>query len=149
MNTISNPRRPGRGSSKETCEGCSLIDDCSSSFVSSQPAVRADGKIIGQIEGDCLYKVVSGSRHMLRNPRSWAIDRFTLQDAEMKGVKRIEILEKETGIVYHSPISEFWNAGIEKNLGFGLQLALPMKYWTTSNLDQPELPLGEEINGNS
>lgn len=83
----------------------------------------------GEVSGDTYSKTVKGSRHMLRSPRSWAIDSADLAEAERQGATRVEIFDAETGLVYTATIATIRARGLAVNRGFGKQTALPLQHW--------------------
>ncbi len=113
-----------------------------------KPIRRADGKVIGNIIGDTLVKKVSGSKHMLRNPKGWAVDKSSVLQAKQSGATKIEIRDRETGILYRSSMECFIRYGIDFDRGFGSQIALPLERWTVINpTNTPDRQLGFFDNG--
>lgn len=94
-----------------------------------QPVFRGDGKPVGYIKGNTLYKTVRGEIHMLHSPRGWAWDVNILEEAERRDVTRVEIYDRENGKTYITTIQDFWDYGVGLNRGFGEQICLPIKYW--------------------
>ncbi len=106
-------------------------------YTSKTPVYRGDGKPIGYIEGDTLFKSVSSEKHMLKKPRGWAWDTDILDQAEKQGAVRIEIHEKLSRKTYHARIQDYWDNGIGFNRGFGDQIVLPLQYWDIRNPGEP------------
>lgn len=68
--------------------------------------------------------------------------------AKQSGATRIEIRDRETGIIYRSTIENFIRYGINLDRGFGSQIALPIERWTAINpSDAPVRQLGFFDNG--
>ena len=99
------------------------------------------GKPVARQIGNTLFKRVRGSVHQLRQPPSWAIDEKILQEAISNGVNMVEIFDVETRKIYRVSIDYFTKSGIRLNRGFGLQVALPLNYWTVSRQDIRQLKL--------
>lgn len=95
-----------------------------------KPVYRSDGRVIGNLVGDTLIKSVFGSRHMLRTPKSWAVDTVSVMQAKEAGAKNIEIRDRETGSIYRSSFENFLRYGIHLDRGFGKQIALPLEKWS-------------------
>jgi hypothetical protein len=84
---------------------------------------------IGEIDGEKLKIYASSERHMLQQPRGWSVQTSILQQAKSANVKSVEIIDKELGVVFTSPLDCFWSDGIFVDRGFGEQLCLPINYW--------------------
>jgi hypothetical protein len=112
--------------------------------VASQPVYGANGRVIGQVDGDTFQKNVRGSVHMLRKPRGWAVDTATLADLRGQGVLHIKVTDTESGTCYTAPLTKFDRYGVEFNRGFGPQVALPLGYWSVDGklprMGQPKQP---------
>ena len=67
---------------------------------------------------------------MLRAPRGWALDAAVLDQLRALRVTTIVVTDAETGTVYSAPLNEFSTHGVAFERGFGLQLALPLDYWS-------------------
>jgi len=94
-----------------------------------QPVFRADGKAVGYISGDTLYKAAIAGSHMMRKPPGWAWDTCIIDQAVRQGVTLVKIYDGETRITYLARIQEFYDYGIYLNRGYGEQICLPLKYW--------------------
>ena len=99
------------------------------------------GKVIGKLINKTLQKIVKGSKHMLRKPKSWAWDKSVLDEAEKSGGRIVEITDSETNTKFISSFADFRKFGIPINRGFGEQIALPMAYWSVDDHDNPQLKL--------
>lgn len=82
-----------------------------------------------QIVGPVLrWPGARGSVHRLRAPAGWAIQKDVLQ-FHVRDVRRVEIVDVETGATYTAGLSDFIRAGVEIERGYGAQLALPLASW--------------------
>jgi hypothetical protein len=94
-----------------------------------QPVYRSDGKVVGYTERKTLYKTVRGEKHMLQRPRGWAWDTEIIEEADRRGVSRVEIYDCVNQKTYIASIKDFWVYGVCINRGFGNQICLPIKWW--------------------
>jgi hypothetical protein len=77
-------------------------------------------QVLDNLQGEkYTFKTIIGSKHMLRVPPAFAYDQFVLEQAERYGVSYHVIKD-----------SDFEVHGIQLNRGFGVQVALPLTYWT-------------------
>lgn len=88
------------------------------------------GHVVGTLRGDTFYKSVYGSRHMLRKPQAWALDKQALEDAKRAGAVYVQIVDNETGVIYRAAVSHVLENGFDLNRGYGSQIALPLAGWT-------------------
>jgi hypothetical protein len=98
-----------------------------------RPVKNVFGRRVGEIDGDTLKIYASTERHMLRQPRGWAIQKTILEQAKKAKVKSVEILDQDAGIVYVAPLMSFWSVGIFVDRGFGEQWCLPVDQWKRIN----------------
>lgn len=89
----------------------------------------ATGKVVAVLDGDVLRKTVAASLHFLRKPPSIAFDCSILDAARQAGVRRIEVLDRETDRTYTASLGDFERWGVSVNRGFGAQRALPLERW--------------------
>lgn len=106
-----------------------------------EPAYSESGKVIGSYveRGDghkWLVKNVSGKRHFLRRPPAIAYDKWTINDAQKKGVALLEVQDSDTGKKYICHITQFIAGCFTIDRGFGVQLALPMGKWNKAEEKQ-------------
>lgn len=95
------------------------------------PIYRADGRaVVGRVEGDTFYKRVRSTVHKLRRPPAWACDVESLDQAAAAGATRVEIFDGDTGRTCAAAIDDFYQHGIKVSRGHGVQLALPMSFWS-------------------
>ena len=94
------------------------------------PIYRADGRaVVGRVEGDTFYKSARSTVHMLRQPRAWAADVDTLDQARAAGATWVEVYDRDTGRVYRAALADFYRRGVTVDRGHGAQLALPVSFW--------------------
>jgi hypothetical protein len=95
----------------------------------SQP-IFCGSRVIGQVTGDVFYKVISGSKHFLRQPPAIAFDISTLDDAENVGARLLEVKDRETGRVYRASLALVRSVGFPVNRGFGNQVGVNLGYFS-------------------
>ena len=93
------------------------------------PMPSENGRIVGWIANDVLWKNAKESRHMLRRPRGWAWDACILEKAERLGASHTEIHEQEAKVVYRAKLEDFRCHGVKIDRGFGSQICLPIRYF--------------------
>jgi hypothetical protein len=91
--------------------------------------IFAAGRIIGKVEGDTFYKTIA-SNHYLKKPPAIAFDVSSLDDAENAGAKRVEVKDRETGLIYQTTIKHIRAKGFKFNRGYGEQVGLSMNGWS-------------------
>lgn len=91
------------------------------------------GKITAFFESgtSTLKRRLKGSKHLLRKPPSICFDEGIIRQAERFECKAIEVTDTESSRVYRVPFSTFTEKAFQLNYGFGQQLALPIRYWST------------------
>lgn len=99
--------------------------------------IRAQGHIVGYVQGDAFCKTVRASIHRLRVPPAWAVDLQSLDDAEAAGAVRVEIRDAEGGLTYTADIATIRKRGFRVNRGYGEQLALPLDAWAVTRPGEP------------
>ena len=92
-----------------------------------------DGRVVATLDGDTLRKRVVESKHMLRVPPAWCIDRVVVEESVAGGATRIEILATDTGITYRVSMAEFLAKAKVLNRFHNDQLMLPIRYWSTGD----------------
>ena len=107
--------------------------------------VRAQGRIIGYLEGKCFRKRVIGSKHMLRKPPSWCISKEAFCGEILPNTETIIIEDVENGLIYECPTEVFAEHAFEIQRGnFEPQLALTLNYWERQRNGHHQLGLFEE-----
>jgi hypothetical protein len=101
--------------------------------------VRLGKKVIGNVEGDTLNKIVDSSKHFLRTPPAIAFDELALSKAEELGATKIKVKDKLTGITYHSTIEAVRSRGFAFNRGFGSQVGLALSEWSKNEESQVKI----------
>jgi hypothetical protein len=99
--------------------------------------VRAGGRIVGSVIDGKFCKRVRGSKHMLREPRGWAIDVQSLTDAERLGAREVEIHDSESDVIYTASVERIRSKGLKFDRGFGQQVCLPLQSWAVHPLGEP------------
>ena len=94
-----------------------------------EPVRAANGRVVGEVQGNVLRKCVRRSVHFLRQPPEIAWDTCALEQAEDLGATRTEVLDTESGYIYTAPLNAFWQDGVRLNRGHGPQIALPLDKW--------------------
>ena len=89
-------------------------------------------KIVGYVEGEYFIKSVLGSKHKLRKPPAWAIDKEILLLLNKIGVKRVKIHDRETNETYITELKTFYlsEKGFKITRGHGEQVAVTLNNWT-------------------
>jgi len=95
----------------------------------NQPVKNIFGRRVGEIDGEMLKIYASVNRHMLKQPRGWSVQVSILLQGKNAGVKTVEIIDNELGVIFSTPITCFWSDGIFIDRGFGEQRCLPISYW--------------------
>ena len=98
--------------------------------------VRLGKKVVGNVKGDTLNKIVDSSKHFLRTPPAIAFDELALSKAEELGATKIKVKDKLTGITYHSTIDAVRSRGFAFNRGFGSQVGLALSEWSKNEESQ-------------
>ena len=75
-------------------------------------------------------KNVDQTKHQLRTPPSWAMDRTVLAQAKAKGVRYFRLVDKSSGRMWSVNVSEFDRHGFPFARGHSPQVALPLGFWT-------------------
>ena len=109
---------------------------------SNSTIVRANYKIFGQVVGNRFVKRVRASKHMLREPRGWALDSESLVAAERLGAREVEIEDTESGAIYTASFERIRNKGFRFDRGHGQQICLPLQFWSVRRAEQLVLALG-------
>lgn len=100
--------------------------------------IRVNGKIVGEVRDNKFSKRLRASKHMLREPKGWAVDVQSLGDAERLGAFEVQIEDVESGAVYTASIERMLTKGFRFDRGHGSQVCLPLKYWTAERPGEPQ-----------
>lgn len=89
-----------------------------------------NGKIIGKLDTSSrlFVKNVTGSKHMLREPKAWAIDKDVVNTLGLVGCDSILIKDKEGGR-YVITYKDFVANAFQFDRGYGEQLAVVLDKW--------------------
>ena len=93
--------------------------------------IWAGGKVVGEVVGNVFQKKVRGSKHMLREPKGWALDCQSLEDAVQVGAEVVELVDVETDTTYSATVARIHSKGFRLDRGFGQQIALALQHWST------------------
>ena len=104
--------------------------------------VRAGGRIVGKVNGFKFVKRVRASKHMLREPKGWALDLESLVAAERLGAREVEIEDTESGAIYTASFERIRSKGFRFDRGHGQQICLPLQFWSVRRAEQLVLALG-------
>lgn len=110
-------------------------------FKAHSSTIWAGGKVVGEVAEGKFIKRVRGSRHMLREPKGWAVDVQSLADAEELGAASVEIVDVETDVTYSATIARIQEKGFRLDRGHGAQVAVPLRLWSVSSDDARQLSL--------
>lgn len=88
----------------------------------------AAGRIVGKVEGDTFFKNIR-TKHILHSPPAIAFDIQSLEDAARAGATRVQVTDKDSGIIYKATIDHIRRAGFNLNRGWGNQIALGLDNW--------------------
>ena len=100
-----------------------------------------DGIPVAELIGTTVVKRVKEKTHMLRTPPSWAFDKKIIDEAYANGATDIRIEATDTDKVYKTTIKNFMDNSFNVNRGFGRQVALLLKHWTTGNPKEKQMSL--------
>jgi len=76
------------------------------------------------------------NKHFQINLQTWGTKKSALPELERQGCKLVRLIEKESGLVYEAPLELILSRGVEKDLGFGVQVFLPEKEWEVKDPGQ-------------
>lgn len=110
---------------------------------SMQRAFSVAGRCVGciwEIGGQRVFvKVVERRKHFLRQLAAYGIDCTVLAALRREHVDLIRVEEQDTRRAFEVPLQRFITVGQPIDLGFGKQIALPLRCWRP--VGEPELPL--------
>jgi hypothetical protein len=109
---------------------------------SDSTIIRVNHKIVGRVVGNTFKKTVKASKHMLREPRGWALDSESLVAAERLGAREVEIEDIESGAIYTASFERIRSRGFHFDRGHGSQICLPLQFWSVRRAEQLVLALG-------
>ena len=100
-----------------------------------------DGIPVAELIGTTVVKRVKEKTHMLRTPPSWAFDKQIIDEAYANGATDIRIEATDTDKVYKTTMKTFMDIAITLERGFGRQVALLIKNWTTTTPEGHQMSL--------
>ena len=101
--------------------------------------VRLGKKVVGNVKGDTLNKIVDSSKHFLRTPPAIAFDELALSKAEEFGASKVIVKDTLTGVKYHSTINAIRTRGFAFNRGLGSQVGLALSEWSKNEESQVKI----------
>jgi hypothetical protein len=106
---------------------------------------RFDGRVAWVVDCRALRRTIDGSRHLLRCPPGIAFDATEYE--RLRGeFDRIEVKDRESGIIFRITASEFDARRELLDRGYGRQYYVRLEHWqTTQGGYQPPLPLAMAI----
>jgi hypothetical protein len=99
------------------------------------------GKILYRDDKTVFSKQVKESEHLFRNFNAWGFQEEILPKLSKKNITDIEVKETEKAITYKTSLTTILKNGIRKDYGHGLQVFLPLKYWSKVNEGNSQLSL--------
>ena len=104
--------------------------------------IKAQGKIVGYLEGNCFHKRVIGSKHKLRKPPAWCISKQAFCEEILPNTENIIIEDTESGLTYECLTKVFAEHAFEIQRGnFEPQLALGLRFWEVKGNGHRQLNL--------
>lgn len=103
-------------------------------------SINVNGRVVGTVRGDTLYKTIHGERHFLRYPPAIAFDFVTLETAERAGAQYVQVKDADSGKLYRASVQTIRRKGMFVNRGHGDQIALALKDWSVNGA-----PVGEQL----
>jgi len=108
-------------------------------------------KVVGRIQyihdRAVFSKEVKESEHLFRNFNAWGFQEEILSKLSNKDVTDIFVKEIEKVITYKTSLTTLLKKGIRKDYGHGIQIFLPIKFWTEIKAANNQLSLlGNELN---
>jgi len=91
--------------------------------------IKVGNNVIGYLEDNRFIKTVSGSKHMLRTPKAWAIDAWAFDNEVKPNATAIAVVDKETDNEYHASVDTFDKLKGVLDRGFGRQYYLTLNNW--------------------
>jgi len=98
-----------------------------------------NGRVVGTLKRGVFSKNVQRSKHLLRNLNAYGFDTQVVTDAIADGAKEFEVIEIETKTAYRVKADDLLRLGVHIEFGFGKQIALPLRYWQETNINQERL----------
>ena len=133
---IRKTNRPAGGNGKAATKGTENLHPqySTNSRSCDYPIRRGDGRIVGRLVGNVLFKHAR-REHMLRTPPAWAWDTVILEAAENAGARFTEV--ECSGLIYRATLDDFRRYGFPVNRGYGSQRGLPLSFWHVRRAGEP------------
>lgn len=74
-------------------------------------------------------------KHLSRKHNAIGYDMAILEELERLGCKILENEDRHDGVMYFAPLAEVLERGTRDNLGWGLQVFLPLEHWVRQHAD--------------
>jgi len=87
------------------------------------------GMVVGAIQDRTFYKEAYGSKHRLRNPAAWSIDKDIFDRVIVPNCLSIRIMDMETKNQVITGVDTFRENMKEIDRGFGHQYILELIHW--------------------
>ncbi len=101
-----------------------------SSFVFRTATGKVGGRLRTVAGRGVLYKRVDRDRHQLTTPPAWACDLDMLDEAQRAGARYVLLCERGSDRWWAAAIVLFRSHGLRLDRGHGVQLALPLRWWS-------------------
>lgn len=89
-----------------------------------------NGRFVGQVKDGIFIKTVYGTRHMLKEPMAWAIDKDIFDSVIAPNCGAIHIIDTENGKRYICGVKTFTANRKLLNRKHGDQYYLELVYWS-------------------
>jgi hypothetical protein len=112
------------------------------------PQGRRLAGIITRREGKTLFeKQVQSSKHFLKILNGWGFQEELLNEFKVHNVEEIHVEDVESSKKYITSLFTLIRNGIQGDYGHGMQIFLPLKFWTETKTGNNQLSLlGDELN---
>ena len=131
MNKKENPHRPGWGRTE------SARTDVHSNYT----PIFVGTRVVGKVQGDTFFKSLR-KNHFLQKPPAIAFDIDSLHQAGEAGAVKVQVTDRDSGIIFTSTIQHILEQGKEFNRNHGDQIYLVLEGWIKSKKNGgSQLPL--------
>lgn len=105
------------------------------------------GPRYGRVRGDTWHKSARGSVHILKVPRSWALDLVDVDAAEALGVTVVNVHDLEALRHFWATVETIRARGFVFDRGFGKQIGLALEHWQPTRQEAETLSEPEAEDG--
>lgn len=106
--------------------------------MSNNTPLYLDGKVVDTVTDNLVLQKHIRPEHFLRSPPGICFAIEILERAVNEGVKSINVICKPKGLIYRCDLTIFMRSSFIIDRGFGVQRALPLKYWRISKIGSPQ-----------